>query len=221
MTFARQVSTNRDASMGLGRSAISDEHGAVKRQGGLAFGLLASATRVAAAEPASELQIATDPDRPAIVGYEQSTPEPELRHHRHGHFPEGVFLPLGASVAAASHPSSPTALALGAEASVVAFPVGPAMWAGGYADLLYEFRNDRTRASFGPELGFTLIGVDGGVVVQSSANGTHWGGVVRPMLTIGLLSVFARFGWLEDDERFVEIGALAKFPIQLHDSSME
>lgn len=171
------------------------------------------------AQPPSEPQIASDPEHPTVVGKElaSSDVEQEPRRHR-GHFPQGWFLPVGLSVAGAAHPTSPTALAVGAEASVVAFPVAEGNWVGAYVDAVHELDNDLTRVSIGPEFGFVLIGVDGGFVVQRSERGTHYGGAVRPMLSFSFLTVYGRWGWLSDDERFREIGVLLKFPIHLVDA---
>jgi len=167
--------------------------------------------------PPQELQIAVDPEHPEVVQYSggRAMPDhyPSPRHR--GHFPEGLFLPVGFGVASASHPSSATSLDLGLEASVVVFPIGPGNWVGAYTDLYHETKNELTRASLGLEAGWAFIGVDGGVVMQSSDRGTHWGGVVRPMLTMTFITFFTRWGWLKDDERFLEIGALFKFPIHL------
>jgi hypothetical protein len=168
----------------------------------------------ARADPERPLEIAEDPREPTQVGYTPNEPPPAHPRHR-GHFPEGLFLPVGFGVAGAAHPNAPTALSLGLEASVVVFPVGHGNWIGAYTDLYHEPKNELTRASLGVESGFTFIGVDGGLVMQASENGTHWGGVVRPMFTLGFLSLYARWGWLKGDEDFREIGCLLKFPIHL------
>ncbi|MBK9001790.1 MAG: hypothetical protein IPM35_39205 [Myxococcales bacterium] len=173
------------------------------------------------AAPDRPLEIAEDPEQPTQVGYHGGDAPPPSHPHRRGHFPEGLFLPVGLGVAGAAHPNLPTALSFGAEASVVAFPVGHGNWVGAYSDLYLEPKNELTRASLGLEAGFIFIGVDGGLLMQASENGTHWGGVVRPMFTLGFLSVFARWGWLKGDEDFREIGCLVKFPIHLMELDLD
>jgi hypothetical protein len=171
------------------------------------------------ADPRPALEIASDPEQPTVVGNELASLERERepRHHR-GHFPQGWFLPVGLTAAGTAHPKLPTASTIGGEASVVAFPVGDGNWIGGYVDVVHELGNDLTRISVGPEMGFTLVGVDGGLVIQHSERGTRYGGAVRPMLSFSFLTVYGRWGWLADDERFREIGLLLKFPIHLADA---
>lgn len=169
----------------------------------------------ALAEPPAPLEIAEDPRQPTPVGPTPTPNELPATPHPRGHFPEGLFLPVGVGFASASHPDSPTAFAFGAEASVVAFPIGHANWLGAYADVFHESKNDRTRASLGLEAGFTFIGVDGGLVMQVSDDGTHWGGVVRPMFTVAFLTLFGRWGWFARDEDFRELGVLVKLPFPL------
>lgn len=168
------------------------------------------------AEPAP-LEIASDPERPTDVGRPSGPAERVSEPRRRGHFPEGLFLPVGFSVASASHPSTPSSLALGAEASLALFPFGHGNWAGVYTDVIHETKNELTRWSFGLEAGFVLVGVDGGVVMQVSDAGKAWGGVVRPMLTLAFVTLYGRFGFMKDAEDFREIGALFKFPIHLMD----
>jgi hypothetical protein len=185
---------------------------------------LACATIVSHAGAADPLVIATDPSAPsdgapaegASVAAEEPEPEPDYHPRRRGHFPSGWFLPVGLTLAGSAHPSAPTSFAFGAEVSAVAFPVGEGNWVGGYADVVHETKNELTRASLGLEMGYTFVGVDGGVALQTSAAGTHWGGVVRPMLTTGFITFYGRWGWFAGEgERFREIGVLLKFPIHL------
>jgi len=76
----------------------------------------------------------------------------------------------------------------------------------------------RTRVTFGPELGVGFLGFDAGLAIQTGGAQTYVGWVARPMLTLGFVSIFARFGGLpnEPDSRtWAELGLLLKYPIQL------
>jgi len=183
--------------------------------------LLAFQSRAWADEPKPELQIATgeNGEAPAMAGGDDGSPPPGYVPPRHrGHFPEGLFLPVGMSFAGAAHPRSDSSFALGAETSLVLFPVGEGYWAGGYGDVVYETTNELTRTSLGLEFGFTFIGIDGGVVAQFGNGETHWGGVIRPMLSASLLTFYGRWGFFAHADDFREVGVLLKLPIHLVDS---
>ncbi len=64
----------------------------------------------------------------------------------------------------------------------------------------------------------------GGVIHPSTPGGFLFGGevslgfVVRPMLTLGFVTAYSRFGWVPSDpisNHFVEVGALLKFPFNV------
>ncbi len=62
----------------------------------------------------------------------------------------------------------------------VSFPVFWVLWAGPYADVVYD---GRLRTSLGAEAGLLWFGVDGGFLVDFRNQGTGTGYVVRPTLT--------------------------------------
>jgi|SRR5690554_969196 len=76
----------------------------------------------------------------------------------------------------------------GGEVSVGA--IKELLWAGAYLDAVYDSGADRVRLSVGPEVGFLLLGVDGGFMVETGERGSSYGVVVRPM--IALIYVFPR-----------------------------
>lgn len=110
----------------------------------------------------------------------------------------------------------PAGVLLGGEISKA--HLGRTFWYGGYADALYDRDAARTRLSFGPEVGFGVVGLDGGPLVRIDEGGVRAGVTVRPVLSVGLVSAYVRFGWLPGDARqdtFVEAGVLLKVPLPI------
>jgi hypothetical protein len=171
---------------------------------------------VAAPEPAPAPVAAPTPaPAPAAA----PAPVPPVR--REGMLPEGWFLPVGASVGSVTHPTGAQDAFGGAEASVVLFPVGHGFWSGLYADVIYDAASRRTRTSPGLEVGYLFLGVDGGPFFQLGDPAVRAGMEVRPMLSLGVVHLYGRWGWLwssPGDDHFTEVGVLLKYPIFLADS---
>lgn len=129
----------------------------------------------------------------------------------------GWYAPAGVVIGASQHPAQSNGLVLGVEQSLV-HQRGPraGWWGGLYADLLRDFGSSTTRFSAGPELGYGLIGVDGGFVtfLQGSADRGVQG---RLLFSLGVLSLYGRAGWLPTGAHpsFTEVGLLIKWPISL------
>lgn len=129
----------------------------------------------------------------------------------------GWYLPVGASLASVTRTRSGTGLAVGAEASAVCL-LGNLQWAGAMADVVYDVDARRARMSAGPEIGLLFFTLDGGFVVDVGDGSTGVGAVVRPMLSLGFVHAYARWGWLAGDApdpRFREVGVLLKWPFVL------
>lgn len=128
---------------------------------------------------------------------------------------QGVYLMPGASVGARFAGEDGAGLLLGGEVSLVSQNVN-FFWFGAYVDGVYDFAAEGTRISLGPELGWSAFGLDAGYVFESGPGRQTHGVAVRPMLTIGLASLYVRgvqqFG---DSDRFVELGLLFKYPVDL------
>jgi hypothetical protein len=162
----------------------------------------------------------TPPDPPDPPPSENAEPESTAPRHHRGHVPEGWFLPVGVNIGGAVHPSADLGYLFGVEGSLVYFPLPHATWGGGYVDAVYDTGTKHARFSVGPEFGFTFIGLDGGLVVQPGTERTAIGFQGRVLLTLGVVSVYARWGKLpalDVDATFREIGILLKFPILLRD----
>jgi hypothetical protein len=135
--------------------------------------------------------------------------------------PKGLFLPVGINLGGALHPSikGGSGFLFGGEVSAVYHSHDPhPLWAGGYVDVLRDFGAGSTRFSIGPEFGWAFVGIDAGYLGQIRKGVYHHGFVGRFMLSIGLVTAYARWGHLFDDpteRNFGEFGALLKFPIPL------
>ena len=144
-----------------------------------------------------------------------------------------LLLSGGANVGVSSHDQIANGFVLGAEASLVflhlgagnpppdadapGVPSGTPGWVGLYTDVVRDTGSDTTRFTIGPELGITVVGVDGGLLAQLGDEG-RWGLTVRPVLTLGVLALYGRFGHFMDDlpePEFFETGLLIKVPLPL------
>lgn len=132
-------------------------------------------------------------------------------------------IPVGVNLGFGLHKTPvPTGGILGAEASLVfvamtesKFFTLPTFWGGAYVDALWDTAAGRGRASIGPEVGYMIFGVDGGVVAQAGGGPVRLGGCVRPMITIGILSLYVRLTFVPSDpevDETTEIGLLIKYP---------
>jgi len=132
-------------------------------------------------------------------------------------FPEAWYLPIGVTAGAVARHGGSGGV-LGAEASVARFPIENDWFGGGYVDALYDFGNRRTRLSLGPEIGYRLFGLDGGLAAQTGGGRTDLGWYGRGFFTLGVFSIYARTGSFPgapDPRAFLEGGVLLKWPIQL------
>lgn len=126
--------------------------------------------------------------------------------------PRGWVLTFGANGGYSMHPERANGAVLGAEVSAP-YLASSGLWFGAYADALHDFGPRRQRLSFGPELGFAVFGVDGGPLLELADGATRTGFTLRGVLTLGVLGLYGRYGYLDgaDPERgFGEIGLLIK-----------
>jgi len=93
-------------------------------------------------------------------------------------------------------------------------------YAGIYGDALRDTASDTFRLSVGPELGKRFIGIDAGYVAELDHGSiAHHGVAVRPFLTVSVLSLSARVGYLQGDGWFGELGLLLKYPLAVYTRS--
>ncbi|MGZ5969463.1 MAG: hypothetical protein ACXWP4_17445 [Polyangiales bacterium] len=119
----------------------------------------------------------------------------------------------GVDIGIATGRSAKTSVVLGGELSFVRFPIGERTWIGGYVDGLRDFGKDRTRFSLGPEIGWGVLGLDGGVRT-SIGDGTRVGWTIRPMLSFVRVHLYTRLSH-DGEGTGTEVGLLFKFPQSL------
>ncbi|HEY5935732.1 MAG TPA: hypothetical protein VIU61_13885 [Kofleriaceae bacterium] len=141
---------------------------------------------------------------------------------------DGHLLPVGLSTSRVWHETASDSYTLGAEASVVWIEastpkspdaIGLNFWYGAYLDLVRNFGTDTTRMTVGPELGLNYVGVDGGFMVDVGDT-IRTGFVIRPVLTIGVVTLGYRYGYFFDDDpdnRFHELGLLIKWKLPFYE----
>lgn len=129
----------------------------------------------------------------------------------------GFYGLAGVQGGVAVHPRLGTAGVVGAEASLTWLNVDHLWWAGLTTDAVYDFSPDHVRWAMGPHGGWGPFGVDVGAVVAFTRDGMVWGAQVRPVVTMGVLSIYGR--WLQfpttaETERHAgEIGMTVKMPL--------
>jgi hypothetical protein len=108
----------------------------------------------------------------------------------------------------------PGGLVLGGEVSLLAFAENM-VWGGGYVDGVYGWDRHAGRLSVGGVFGVWFGGVDAGYLVDFSRGGPHHGVSVRLFAAAGIVTVYARYGYLYGAPDFLEFGVLLKLPFSL------
>lgn len=104
---------------------------------------------------------------------------------------------------------------VGGELSVVRLREGK--FIGLYGDGYYEFGINRTYATSGIELGYKILGIDGGGAARIGGRHIEWGPTGRLFVSLGILTLYARYAYFyetlrADNDHVVQIGGLLKFP---------
>ena len=139
--------------------------------------------------------------------------------------PNKALLLIGPNVGGVWHRggSDSSGLVIGGEVSVARPPPSlgsgaSGLWYGGYVDCLYDNAGPGAmRVSLGPEIGWTVLGLDGGLFVETDFNRSpRLGLVARPMLALGIVDVYSGFGaYAGGGGYFFDVGVLLKLPIPL------
>jgi hypothetical protein len=132
--------------------------------------------------------------------------------------PSGWYAPIGIGSGLALHSSGPPGAFLSAEFSLVHLHNHGYFWVGAFVDTVYDLAARRKRIGFGPELGFGPAGLDASVVFEQGAEGFQRGVALRPMVTISLVTLSARwlrFARSDRTEHIGELGLLVKWPVGL------
>ncbi|MFP4598663.1 MAG: hypothetical protein ACLFVJ_10455 [Persicimonas sp.] len=100
----------------------------------------------------------------------------------------------------------------GAELSVSRLMSG--WWTGAYVDGVYDFGHSAATVTAGPEVGYGVLGLDGGAAARFAADGPDWGPQARLLVTAGVFSVFGRYTYLTDSDAHIgQAGVLFKLPL--------
>jgi hypothetical protein len=128
--------------------------------------------------------------------------------------PNGVWAPVGLELGGSFNGQDRGGFFIGPEASVVYFSDG--VWAGGFADAVWDFGSDQFRHAIGPELGFGPLGVDFAYLGVLEDGDYRPGYAARGMITFSVLAVYGRYGHVFDNApipTFGEVGVLLKLPL--------
>ncbi len=109
-----------------------------------------------------------------------------------------------------------TALLLGGEVSIV-HQTTEFAWFGAYVDGVRDFGREQTRFSIGPEIGWSAFGLDAGYLLLSTPTGVSHGVTLRPLVSMGYVTLFGRFSkdLTTTSHVWSELGLLFKYPIEL------
>lgn len=104
---------------------------------------------------------------------------------------------------------------IGGEVSVARLRRG--LWHGLYGDAIYDFGQGTMTVTAGPEFGYSVLGIDGGVGLRPGPDqDLELGPQIRGLLTLGIFAFYVRYGfWPESiDHRHVrQFGVLLKVPL--------
>ena len=104
---------------------------------------------------------------------------------------------------------------VGADLSVAWLRDG--LWGGLYADGVWDFGHGAATVSVGPEIGYMVLGLDGGPAARfGRADDPEFGFQARGMIALGLVSIYGRYGgWPQADgiEHVGQVGLTFKLPV--------
>ncbi|MGM0555947.1 MAG: hypothetical protein ACQEVA_06195 [Myxococcota bacterium] len=92
------------------------------------------------------------------------------------------------------------------------------VWWGGYLDATYDFAQRGAMATVGPQIGYGLVGLDGGLAGRvdtgESPGRTDFGPQARLVITTGFLGIYGRYVYLLDGrDHLGQAGILLKLPL--------
>lgn len=151
--------------------------------------------------------------------YPDKTSDADVREYAGWYLPLGVVLGLPVSSRGVLDDRDLDPL-IGIETSLVRLGAfGPkvrqAGWLGVYADALWDFGTDSGRVSIGPELGWGIVGIDGGYASLWADGTQHHGVAMRATFGVPGALGYVRRDAFQGGHRVWEIGLLLKFPIPL------
>ncbi|MBX3154940.1 MAG: hypothetical protein KF773_02985 [Deltaproteobacteria bacterium] len=102
---------------------------------------------------------------------------------------------------------------LGGELSLARLNAG--RYVGLYADAYYDFRMEGAYATGGVELGYKVVGLDGGIAQRFDGE-RRTGAAARLSLSAGVVALYVRYMYFPDavmDDHVVQIGGMFKLPL--------
>ncbi|MFN3197144.1 MAG: hypothetical protein ACE366_01830 [Bradymonadia bacterium] len=90
------------------------------------------------------------------------------------------------------------------------------LWFGLYGDALYDFGPDSTMLTVGPQLGYSVLGIDGGLAARHGDGEWLLGPQGRVLLSLGFFSLYGRLALFDDDGDDIQVwqvGMLLKMPL--------
>ena len=84
-------------------------------------------------------------------------------------------------------------------------------WMGLYGDGVYEFGHGAGYFTAGPQLGYAILGFDGGVALRTGDVDSAVGFAARGLIALAVFDIYGRV-LVFDDEEQVQIGVLIKLP---------
>lgn len=86
---------------------------------------------------------------------------------------------------------------------------------GAYTDAYYDWGADGTYVTLGPEIGYAVIGLDGGVAWRFAGGDTQIGATGRLSVGVGLVNIYARYAYFDamSDDHVIQIGLAVKLPL--------
>ena len=85
-------------------------------------------------------------------------------------------------------------------------------WMGLYADGLYEFGHGAGYFTAGPQLGYAILGLDGGVALRTGDDDPAVGFAARALLALAVFDLYGRALVFDDDVQ-IQIGVMIKLPL--------
>lgn len=128
----------------------------------------------------------------------------------------GWYAPVGVVLGGAFRPIDANGFLAGMEVSGARLSRN-LFWGGLYTDVLYDTGKKGARFSLGPELGFAMLGLDGGFMGEFSDHKFKKGVVLRGLLTFSIMAFYGRWGHFinESDSNWGEFGVLFKLPLPI------
>lgn len=100
---------------------------------------------------------------------------------------------------------------LGAELSVNR--LSQATWSGLYLDGVYDFGRGDVVLTVGPQLGFTVVGLDGGFALRARDGEVEPGVAGRLVLSLVAVSLYGRYHYFADTgDHIGQVGLMFKLP---------